>query len=65
MPNLSNFETREEFNKWYRDYRAKNRDKLRTYNREWMRKWREEKRKEKAPKEKFTLKGLLKMWRMK
>lgn len=38
MPNSKHFQTKEEYLNWYRDYRNKNREKIRTYNREYMRK---------------------------
>lgn len=40
MPNSATFETKEEYNTWFRNYRAKNREKLRVYNREYNKKWR-------------------------
>lgn len=33
MPNLTDFKTHEEYLMWWSSYRAKNREKLRTYNR--------------------------------
>jgi len=43
MPNLKKFNyCREEYNKWQREYRAKNREKLREYNREYNKNWRKE-----------------------
>ncbi len=37
MPNLKDFKNRKEYNKWFQDYRDKNREKIRTYNREYQR----------------------------
>ena len=40
MPNLKQFKNREDFNKWYSDYRKKK--KWVKYHREYIRKWRKE-----------------------
>ncbi len=40
MPNLKHFNTVEEYRDYYRDYRAKNREKLRIYNLYYNRQWR-------------------------
>ena len=40
MASRSQFKTNEEYNKWHRDYRARNREKMRKYNREYNREWR-------------------------
>lgn len=42
MPNLKLFKTKEEYNKYYTEYRQKNLKKLRAYNREYNKKWRKE-----------------------
>ena len=42
MPNRKQFNSNEEYNKWYRGYREKNRVKLRNYSREYNKKWRKE-----------------------
>ena len=56
MPNSSSFRTKEDYNRWYRDYRKRNRNKMRKYQREYNREWRkkngyhnEEKWKKKNP----------------
>lgn len=36
MPNPEYFKTKKEYLNWYRDYREKNREKLRKYNREYQ-----------------------------
>lgn len=40
MPGKSYFKSDEEYRQYYRDYRKKNREKLRLYNLEYNRKWR-------------------------
>lgn len=40
MPNLKQFKDKEERNEWYRQYREKNREKLRAYNRKYNSEWR-------------------------
>jgi hypothetical protein len=40
MPRLNEFKSKEEYNAWFRAYRAKRREQFRKYNREYNRKWR-------------------------
>jgi hypothetical protein len=40
MPSRQQFESNEEYNKYFREYNAKNKDKIRPYKREWMRNYR-------------------------
>ena len=40
MPNTTQFKTKEEYNKWMREYRKKNTQKFRDYQREYNRLWR-------------------------
>ena len=40
MPTPKYFKTHEDYLQWYRDYREKNRKKLRVYNRKYNRLWR-------------------------
>lgn len=42
MPSRSQFETNEEYNAYFRDYRLKNIDKARKYGRKYNKKWRKE-----------------------
>lgn len=46
MPSRAQFDSNEEYNQYFREYRAKNRDKINKYNKEWMRNFREKKREE-------------------
>lgn len=40
MPNRSHFETHEAYLEWYREYREKNRTKVREYSRVYIKTWR-------------------------
>ena len=40
MPSRKQFNSNEEYNAWYREYRARNAEKLRVYSREYNRKFR-------------------------
>lgn len=40
MPNKNQFKTHEEYIEWYRNYRAKNKEKFRQYNKEYNKLWR-------------------------
>jgi transketolase len=40
MPKLSRFKNKEDYNKWYREYREKNADKLRDYKKKYNKAWR-------------------------
>ena len=40
MLNRNKFKTREEYNQWYREYREKNKEKIRAYNKEYNKLWR-------------------------
>jgi 5-methylcytosine-specific restriction endonuclease McrA len=40
MPNRNQFNSNEEYNAWYQNYRNKNRDKARAYNREYNKQYR-------------------------
>lgn len=40
MPIRKQFKTKEEYNAWFKKYRAKNAEKLRKYNREYNKAWR-------------------------
>ena len=40
MPSKRRFKTKEDYNTWFRAYRAANREKFREYNREYNRQWR-------------------------
>ncbi len=40
MPNQSQFKNNKQYRAWYKKYREKNIEKLRTYNREYQRKYR-------------------------
>lgn len=42
MPWKKQFKTNEEYNAWYRDYRAKNRKKMRLYNKQYNSNWRKD-----------------------
>jgi len=42
MPNIQRFKTRQDYIKWYREYREKNRQKIREYNRIYNDRWRKE-----------------------
>lgn len=42
MPNRKQFKSNEEYNTWFREYNAKNKEKIQKYKREWMRKYRAE-----------------------
>lgn len=41
MPNINQFKTKEEYREWYRNYRLKNRLKLKVYQQKFIRQWRE------------------------
>jgi hypothetical protein len=65
MPSIKQFETREKYNEWFRNYRLRNEIKLREYKREYNKKWRKEngyeanKRYENKYPEKISAKTLL------
>jgi len=40
MPNVESFKSKEEYRKWYSNYRKKNNEKLKIYNRQYIKKWR-------------------------
>ena len=42
MPFRSQFKTNEEYNEYFRKYRARNAEKLRAYNREYNKQWRKD-----------------------
>ena len=44
MPNKSLFKTHKAFLNWWKKYREKNREKLRSYNTQYVREWRAKKR---------------------
>jgi len=37
MPDLKQFKKHKDYLKWYKEYREKNREKIRKYNRDYMR----------------------------
>jgi hypothetical protein len=45
MPNRKQFKSNEEYNTWFREYNAKNKEKIQKYKREWMRNYRENQKK--------------------
>jgi hypothetical protein len=45
MPSRNQYQNNEEYNAYFREYNAKNREKIREYKRDWMRKYRAEKKK--------------------
>lgn len=55
MPASRRFKTKEDYNAWFRAYRAANREKFREYNREYNSRWRRENgyHNEKASQEKY------------
>jgi hypothetical protein len=40
MPNLSSFNSKEEYNTWFRNYREKNKKKFLEYNKKYNKEWR-------------------------
>ena len=44
MPNRKQFKCNEEYNTWFREYNAKNKEKIQKYKREWMRNYRAQKK---------------------